>query len=86
MPEAGSLSLRGLDLLVHATPVGMAESDGTAIDIADLEPGTVVIDIVTKPTTRFCLPRTPRLPDGRRRRDGAGPTAAIAEFLGYPLR
>jgi shikimate dehydrogenase len=87
MPEAGSLSLRGLDLLVHATPVGMAESDGTAIDVADLEPGTAVIDIVTKPATPLLLAAERR---GCRTAGGGAmvqaQTAAIAEFLGYPLR
>lgn len=87
VPEVGSLSLRGLDLLVHATPVGMAESDGTAIDITDLEPGTTVIDIVTKPTTPLLLAAERR---GCRTAGGGAmvqaQTAAIADFLGYPLR
>lgn len=86
MPQAGSLSLRGLDLLVHATPIGMADSDGTAIDITGLEPTTMVIDIVTKATTPLLL-AAQRL--GCRTAGGGAmvqaQTAAIAGFLGYPI-
>lgn len=50
-PAAGSFLVGGLDLLVHATPVGMAPEDGIALDISGLSARTAVIDIVTRPTT-----------------------------------
>jgi shikimate dehydrogenase len=50
-PASGELDVRNLDLLVHATPVGMKDADGIAIDIAGLSSRTTVIDIVTRPET-----------------------------------
>jgi len=50
-PIAGPFAVGDLDLLVHATPVGMAPEDGIAIDIAGLSARTAVVDIVTKPAT-----------------------------------
>lgn len=46
-----ALDVGTLDLLVHATPVGMQDLDGIAIDVGDLKPQTAVIDIVTRPDT-----------------------------------
>jgi shikimate dehydrogenase len=40
-----------IDLLVNATPIGMAEGDGTPIDVRGLTAATSVVDIVTRPTT-----------------------------------
>ncbi|TCR68585.1 shikimate dehydrogenase [Bosea sp. BK604] len=50
-PKSGALDVGRLDLLVHATPVGMQDLDGIAIDVSDLKPHTAVIDIVTRPET-----------------------------------
>jgi shikimate dehydrogenase len=48
---AGTFDTRELDLLINATPVGMASGDGIAIDISGLTAATAVIDIVTRPST-----------------------------------
>ena len=83
-PVSGAFDLAGLDLLVHATPVGMAPEDGTAIDIAALSARTVVVDIVTKPATPL-LQAAARL--GCRHTGGAAmvaaQTRAILRFLGF---
>ncbi|HEX2727162.1 MAG TPA: shikimate dehydrogenase [Beijerinckiaceae bacterium] len=50
-PVAGNFDLHGLDLLINATPVGMSPGDGIAIDVERLSGRTVVVDIVTKPST-----------------------------------
>lgn len=50
-PVAGPFDVQDLDLLIHATPVGMAPADGIAIDIGGLSAHTAVVDIVTKPST-----------------------------------
>lgn len=50
-PICTGFDLSKLDLLVHATPVGMQDDDGIAIDVRDLSPRTAVIDIVTRPET-----------------------------------
>ncbi len=50
-PSAGRIDVRGLDLLINATPVGMAPGDGVPIDIDRLSARTAVVDIVTKPST-----------------------------------
>jgi shikimate dehydrogenase len=50
-PSTGELDFKDLDLLVHATPVGMLDSDGIAVDISGLSGRTTVIDIVTRPDT-----------------------------------
>lgn len=50
-PVAGEVDVRDVDLLINATPVGMKDVDGIAIDIARLSSRTTVIDIVTRPET-----------------------------------
>ncbi|MCO5090357.1 shikimate dehydrogenase [Bosea sp. (in: a-proteobacteria)] len=50
-PTAQPIDVGQIDLLVHATPLGMNASDGIAIDIEGLTARTAVIDIVTKPQT-----------------------------------
>jgi shikimate dehydrogenase len=49
--EAGPFRVENLDLLINATPVGMNEGDGIAIDTSGLTSTTAVIDIVTKANT-----------------------------------
>lgn len=48
---AGPFAVGALDLLINATPVGMNEHDGIAIDTTGLTSATAVIDIVTKSGT-----------------------------------
>jgi shikimate dehydrogenase len=50
-PSPGAFGLAGLDLLVHATPVGMVPEDGLPVDITGLSSATAVVDIVTRPDT-----------------------------------
>jgi shikimate dehydrogenase len=46
---AGSADPAGCDLVVNATPLGMAAGDPLPVDPAGLGPGVVVADLVTKP-------------------------------------
>lgn len=83
-PVSGAPRLAELDLLVHATPVGMAPGDGFAIDIADLTARTAVVDIVTRPTTPLLEEAARR---GCRHAGGgamvAAQTRAILGFFGF---
>jgi len=49
--SAGPFAPGDVDLLINATPVGMAPDDGAPIDVGALTAATSVVDIVTKPTT-----------------------------------
>lgn len=84
VPVAGAFDVGTLDLLVHATPVGMAPGDGTPIDISRLSASTAVVDIVTKPETPL-QQAAARL--GCRHAGGsamvAAQTKAILRFLGF---
>lgn len=86
-PRPGPLRVADLDLLVHATPVGMNPGDGIAMDISGLTARTAVVDIVTKPTTSLLDAAAAA---GCRVAGGgamvAAQTTAIARFLGYELR
>lgn len=74
----------GFDVVINATPVGMAPNDGLAIQL-NLQPGMVVFDIVPKP------PVTPLLAEAARIgcRFGGGrlmidcQADAVLEFLGF---
>jgi shikimate dehydrogenase len=78
-PVAGGFDVGTLDLLINATPVGMAPGDGIAIDIAGLSAATTVVDIVTRPST-------PLLEEARRRGcRHAGGTAMVAAQTGAML-
>lgn len=83
-PVVDRLDLRNLDLLINATPIGMAPGDGIAIDVQDLSGGTAVVDIVTKPSTPLLEEAARR---GCRNAGGAAmvaaQTTAILRFLGY---
>jgi shikimate dehydrogenase len=46
---AGSTDPAGFDLVVNATPMGMRAGDPYPVDVAQLEPGTFVGDVVTRP-------------------------------------
>jgi len=81
--EAGTSDPRGFDLVVNATPLGMAPGDPLPVDATGLAAGTFVADLVTKPAV------TPLLEAARRGGSpiltGAGmfaPQAGIlADFL-----
>ena len=47
--RAGSPTADGHDVIVNATPVGMAPSDGLPAEIGVLDPSQLVIDIIAKP-------------------------------------
>lgn len=85
-PVAGTFAVADLDLLVHATPVGMAPGDGLALDITGLTSRTAVVDIVTKPMTPLLEAAAAR---GCRHAGGgamvAAQTRAILGFLGFPV-
>ena len=79
----GSADPAGHDLVVNATPLGMAPGDPLPIDTARIAPGAVVADLVTKPAV------TPLLAAARERgaqiltgEDMFAPQAGIlADFL-----
>ena len=79
----GSADPAGHDLVVNATPLGMAAGDSLPVDAARLAPGAVVADLVTKPVV------TPLLTAARERgaqivtgEDMFAPQAGIlADFL-----
>lgn len=83
-PVAGAFDVSEIDLLVHATPVGMTPDDGIAIDIGGLSSRTAVVDIVTKPSTPL-LQAAAAL--GCRHAGGgamvAAQTVAILSYLGF---
>jgi shikimate dehydrogenase len=75
---------RGFEIIVNATPVGMAPNDGLPVPLS-LQPGMVVFDIVPKP------PMTPLLTEAARTgcRFGGGrlmidcQADAVLQFLGF---
>lgn len=83
-PTCTGFDMSKIDLLVHATPVGMQDGDGLAIDISDLSPRTAVIDIVTRSETP--LLRTAARIGCPHAGGGAmvlAQTKAILSFLGF---
>lgn len=85
-PAAGPFLLGGLDLLVHATPVGMAAGDGLAIDLSGLAARTAVVDIVTKPTTPLLRAAAALgCPHAGGAAMVAAQTRAILGFLGFAV-
>lgn len=79
-----TVDARGFDIIVNATPVGMAPNDGLPVPL-NLQPGMVVFDIVPKP------PMTPLLAEAARNgcRFGGGrlmidcQADAVLEFFGF---
>jgi shikimate dehydrogenase len=47
--ETGAPETRGRDLVVNASPVGMAPDDGMPVPLGRLDQGTVVADVIVKP-------------------------------------
>lgn len=85
-PVAGRFAVGGLDLLVHATPVGMAPEDGIAIDIAGLSARTAVVDIVTTPQTPLLRAAADYgCPHAGGAAMVAAQTRAILGFLGFAV-
>jgi shikimate dehydrogenase len=58
---AGNADPTGFDLVVNATPVGMAPDDPLPVDTVRFEPGACVADLITRPMV------TPLLEAARRR-------------------
>jgi shikimate dehydrogenase len=85
--SAGPFAPSDVDLLINATPVGMAPDDGTPIDVGELTAATSVVDIVTKPTTPLLAAAAAA---GCRHAGGAAmvaaQTEAILAFLGFADR
>ena len=75
---AAALDLGALDLLVNASPVGMAEGDGTPLDVGGLTPATSVVDIVTRPGTALIAAAAAA---GCRHAGGAAMVAAQTEAM-----
>ncbi len=48
-PDAVAVALRGIDGLVHATPIGMATHPGIAVELAPLRAGAWVAEVVYRP-------------------------------------
>jgi shikimate dehydrogenase len=57
----GTADPAGFDLVVNATPIGMAPDDPLPVDAERLEPGTFVADLITRPAV------TPLVEAARRR-------------------
>ncbi len=57
----GSADAGGFEVIVNATPLGMAPGDPLPVDVVRLKPGAFVADLVTKPAI------TPLLAEARRR-------------------
>lgn len=83
-PSAGAFDVDALDLLVHATPVGMQDSDGIAIDVRGLSPRTAVVDIVTRLETPLLRAATAiGCPHAGGSAMVLAQTRAILSFLGF---
>lgn len=78
-------SAAGADIIVNASPVGMAADDPLPFDCSDLQPGTVVCDVVAHPPVTDLL-RTARA-KGCEVQNGAAmmdhQIEHLAEFFGY---
>ncbi len=75
----------GHDVVVNATPVGMAPDDGLPVAIGSLDPATVVFDIVPKPDVTPLMAHAAaagcRTSGGRLMIDSQAD--AVLEFLGF---
>lgn len=81
--EVGEVAPDDLDLVINATPVGMAENDPAPFDTTRLRASTAVIDIVTRPEGTALLAAARAA--GCRHADGsamvAAQTAAMLAFF-----
>lgn len=75
-----------LDLLVNATPLGMAAGDAFPVALDDVHPGTVLVDAVTRPSPTVWLEAGARrgLVAVEGPEIARGQASVIATFLGMP--
>lgn len=82
--QAGSPTIKGIDVLVNATPVGMTRGDGLPIELSGFGQDLFVADIVPKPDITPLLARARE--SGCRTMGGqamvAGQADAILRFFG----
>lgn len=84
----GAPDISGCDLLINATPVGMAPDFALLPYVGDLHPDVTVVDIVPSPERTALLERALRAGcstvNGRAMIEGQA--AAVLEFLGFDAR
>jgi len=77
----------GFDIVVNATPLGMASGDPLPFDVSRLRPGMVVVDVVTKPDPTAlglaALERGCQIQSGRPMHEGQAVYAAAFFGLSY---
>lgn len=74
----GAIDIGSIDLLINATPIGMAPDDDAPIDVTGLRANVAVIDIVTRPGTRLLEAAAQR---GCRHEGGAAMVTAQARAI-----
>ena len=84
-PSSGQVDPAGYDIVINATPLGMNPDDPMPADASKLDPGTVVVDIITRPEpTPFLLGAQSR---GCSTLDGGpmhmGQALLALQFLGF---
>jgi shikimate dehydrogenase len=55
MAKAGPVNIPGHDMLINATPIGMAPGDGAPMPLGGLTPDMLAIDVIHKPETTSFL-------------------------------
>jgi len=79
---AGAADAKGHDIVINATPIGMAKGDGMPADLGPLDPALLVIDVIMKPEPTPFLRHAQgcgcRTVDGRAMLEGQ-----IEEVLGF---
>jgi len=82
--EVGAPAAAGRDIIVNATPIGMAPGDGLPAEIGALDPAQLVIDVIAKPEVTPLLAAARQ--QGCRTIGGktmlAGQVAALEAFFG----
>jgi shikimate dehydrogenase len=85
--QVGAPDPAGADLIVNATPVGMAPEDGLPVALPPLDPATIVFDIIVKdeptPLQRFARDCGCPILGGRMMLEGQVET--MARFFGAPI-
>jgi shikimate dehydrogenase len=80
-----TVSAAGHDIIINATPIGMAPGDGLPVPLGPLDPAMVVFDIVPKPDVTPLMAHARavgcRVGGGRSMIDGQAD--AVLEFLGF---
>jgi len=79
---AGAATAKGHDIVINATPIGMAKGDGMPAELGPLDPALLVIDVIMKPEPTPFLRHAQgcgcRTVDGRAMLEGQ-----IEEVLGF---